>query len=79
MPISSWTGTIFIYLDNVFTSYMHSGDLITSYVVIQGDESVAAEKLRQLNLNSSTTSKNLISGKECREVPSANQSLVCLS
>lgn len=45
------------------------------YLLGQGDESVAAEKLRQLNLNSSSTSRNLISGKESREVPSTNQSL----
>ncbi|KAL8111008.1 hypothetical protein AgCh_026682 [Apium graveolens] len=45
------------------------------FLLGQGDESVAAEKLRQLNLNSSTTSRNLIFGKESREVPSANQSL----
>ncbi|WOH03363.1 hypothetical protein DCAR_0622760 [Daucus carota subsp. sativus] len=45
------------------------------YLLGQGDESVAAEKLRQINLNSTTTSRTLISGKESREVPSANQSL----
>lgn len=39
---------------------------------------MAAEKLRQLNLISNNTSRNLISGKEIRDVPSANQSLVCL-
>lgn len=45
------------------------------FLLGQGDESVAAEKLRKLNLNSSTTSRNLISGKESREVLSATQSL----
>lgn len=52
--------------------------MMINFVVVQGDESMSAEKLRQLHVNSNNTSRNLLSGKELKDVPSANQSLVCL-
>lgn len=45
------------------------------FLLGQGDEAVAVERLRQLEINSNTTSRNLISGKEIRDGSSTNQSL----
>uniref|UniRef100_A0A5B7BJ74 Uncharacterized protein n=1 Tax=Davidia involucrata TaxID=16924 RepID=A0A5B7BJ74_DAVIN len=45
------------------------------FLLGQGDEAEAAEKLRQLELNSNPSSRNSISGMEMRDVSSTNQLL----
>ncbi|KAM7475261.1 hypothetical protein LguiB_022504 [Lonicera macranthoides] len=46
-----------------------------SFLLGQDDEAVAAERLRQLEINSNRTSQNLIPGNEIKDASSANHSL----
>ena len=47
--------------------------------IMQGDEATAAEKLWQLELNSSPAARKLLSDKEAKDVSNSRKSLVSFS
>lgn len=76
MLVPPWSGIPLLTFLISFSCLVLNAKELRS-VTFQGDEATAVERLRQLELNLNTTSRNLLQTKEIGEVSNANKSLVC--